>query len=68
MGLCQIVKYRFFDIAKAFLALALEVFADRAADALFDDRIGVHERQGEAAGELTPDGGFSGAREADECY
>ena len=62
----EIVKYRLFDIAKAFLALAFKIFADRAADALFDDRIGVHERQGEAAGELTPDGGFSGAGEADK--
>jgi hypothetical protein len=48
-----------FDVAKALLPLALEIFADRATQALLDRVIRVQKRDVEPAGELTANRGFA---------
>ena len=62
----QLVDHRFLDIAEAALPFAVEIVADRAAQAFLDDVVGVEKGQLQAPGELPPDGGFTGAGEADE--
>ena len=57
---------RRFNIAKSIFALLLEERADRTADALLDDRVGVDERNAESPREVTPDGGLATAGEADQ--
>ena len=48
-----------FDVAKALLPLALEIFADGAAQALLDRMIRVQKRDVETASELTAHRGFA---------
>ena len=68
MGLRQIINDVFFNIPKPLFTFALKVFPDRATEALLDDLIGINKGKLKPPGELTPNGGFSGAGEADECY
>ena len=49
-------------------AFALEILTDRAADLLLDHMIGIKERKLQPPGELPPDGGFTGAGEANETH
>jgi hypothetical protein len=49
------------DIAKRLLALMLEVNADRAANTLLDQVIGVNEQQVQLPSHLPANGGFTGA-------
>ena len=60
MGLLhQLAQDLGFDVAKALLPLALEIFADGAAQALLDRVIRVQKRDVEPAGELTAHRGFA---------
>ena len=64
----QFIYYRFLDIAETRLAFPLEVVTDGTAEPLLNDVVGVAKRQLQPSGELPPDGGFTGAGEADEVY
>ncbi|MDB5940247.1 MAG: hypothetical protein JWP77_2611, partial [Polaromonas sp.] len=46
----------------------LEIVADGTAEPLLDDMVGVEKRKLQPPGELSPDGGFTGAGEADEAH
>jgi hypothetical protein len=65
MGLRQVINHGFFKIAKTLFAFAFKVFADRTAQTLLDDLVGVDKGKLKPSGELTPDGGFTGTGEAD---
>lgn len=64
---CEFSYHVLLDIAKACLAFALEKLADRAADALFDQKIAVDERKLQALREAPPDCRLAGAGQPDEC-
>ena len=66
MGLRQVINDAFFNIPKPLFTFALKVFPDRATEALLDDLIGINKGKLKPPGELTPNGGFAGAWEADE--
>ena len=68
MGLRQVINHVFFQIPKPLFTFALKVFPNRATQPLLNNLIGINEGKLNPAGELTPDGGFSGAWEADESY
>ena len=68
MGLRQVINDAFFNIPKPLFTFALKVFANRATEALLDDLIRINKGKLKPPGELTPDGGFTGAGKADECY
>jgi len=61
----QFVNDGFLDIAKAGLSFPLEVVTDGTAKPLLDDVVGVEKGKLQPPGELSPDGGFTGAGEAD---
>jgi hypothetical protein len=64
----QFVNHLSFNVPKGRLTLSLEILADRAAQPIFNPVIRVNERQLQAASELPPDCGFTGAGQADEAY
>ena len=68
MGLRQVINNAFFNIPKTLFTFALKVFANRATEALLNDLIRINKGKLKPPGELTPDGGFAGAGEADEGY
>ena len=49
-------------VAESVFALALEKIADRAAEALLDDVVGVDERNLQPLGQVPPDSGLAGRR------
>ena len=59
---------RLLDIAKRRLALSLEEIADRAADALLDQVVGINKRQPDVPRHVAPDSGFATAGHADQRY
>lgn len=61
----QFIYCRFLDIAETGLAFPLEVVTDGTAKPLLDDVVGVEKGKLQPPGELSPDGGFTGAGEAD---
>ena len=63
----QLGDHRLLEVAKAGFAFALEVFADRAADALLDQRVGVDEGHCSRCDKRRPDCRFPGAGKADQC-
>jgi hypothetical protein len=62
----QLIQHRFFQITKGSLSIALKGLPDGAAQALFNDVVGIKEGKVQPSGELPTDGGFSGAWEADQ--
>ena len=66
MALCQVINNVFFNIPKPLFTFALKVFPDRTTETLLDNLIGIKKGKLKPSGELTPDGGFAGAGEADE--
>ena len=62
----QVINDRFLDIAEAGLPFPLEIVTNRATDALLNDMVGVKKRKLQPPGKLPPNGGFTGAGEADE--
>ena len=64
MGLRQFINDVFFNIPKTLFTLTLKVFPDRATEALLNDLIRINKGKLKPPGELTPDGGFTGAGEA----
>ena len=68
MGLRQFINDAFFNIPKTLFTFTLKVFTNRATETLLDNLIGINKGKLKPSGELTPDGGFAGAWEADEGY
>ena len=64
----ELPNHRLFHITEPTFALAFEILADRAAQLLLYHMVRIKEWELKAPGKLTPDGGFSGTREADETY
>ena len=62
----QVINDRFLDIAEAGLPFPLEIVTNRTTNALLNDMVGVKKRKLQPPGKLPPDGGFTGAGEADE--
>lgn len=62
----ELVDDRLLDIAESIFPLPLEVRADGATDPLLNHMVGIKERQLQPPGELPPDGGFTGAGQADQ--
>ena len=67
VGARQVIDDLLLDVAEGFFALALKKLADRAAYTLLNRRVRIYKTDIKPARELTSNGGFSGAREADKC-
>lgn len=62
----QLVNNRLLDIPKLRLPFPLKILTDGAAELLLNDVVRVEEGKLQPSGELSPDGGFARAGEADE--
>jgi hypothetical protein len=62
--LSQLVQYRFFQITKVVFAVTLKCLADGVTHPLLNDVVGVKERELQTPGDVSPDGGLTGAWKA----
>jgi len=64
--LAQVVEHRLFDIAKSVFALLLKILPNGTAQSRLDDLVRIDKRHAQAPRELTSDGAFARAGQANE--
>ena len=62
--LCQFIDDGLLEIPERFFTFAFEILANGAAQALFDDLVGICKPQAQPAPKLAADRGLAGARQA----